>query len=261
MSCVKRRRDINTTQAGLRVAFDETEWTERDLKTCENIWNKRKCHWKCFKSVWLVIMHVSRWRRQQQIAHWQSRVCRLQQPTSLLLSCLHEQQLLFCEARVMFRLSVCSDLVILEILQMWNCETSIYVTFSSALLRYVETSCSLTHSLRSWSRPKTTDIQIFTVMRAMEWLRRSVIRMCRGSDCQSSGCAMAQTVNQDVPLLRRSVASLSPLRHSFDPEPVYVGFVVDKVAMRQVFLPVLHLPPVNNTPSMLHTDVFITDTV
>jgi hypothetical protein len=55
-----------------------------------------------------------------------------------------------------------------------------------------------------------------------------------------------------VPWLRRLVAGLSPRRHGFDPGSVRVGFVVDKVALGQVFLPVLRFSPVNFIPPVLH---------
>jgi hypothetical protein len=42
-----------------------------------------------------------------------------------------------------------------------------------------------------------------------------------------------------VPWLRRLVAGLSPRRPGFDPGSVHVGFVVDKVALGQVFPRVL----------------------
>jgi hypothetical protein len=38
-----------------------------------------------------------------------------------------------------------------------------------------------------------------------------------------------------MPWPSRLVASLSPWRHRLDPEFVHVGFVVDRVALRQVF--------------------------
>jgi hypothetical protein len=38
-----------------------------------------------------------------------------------------------------------------------------------------------------------------------------------------------------VPWLRRLAAGLPPRRPGFDPGSVYVGFVVDKVALGQVF--------------------------
>jgi hypothetical protein len=38
-----------------------------------------------------------------------------------------------------------------------------------------------------------------------------------------------------VPWLRRLVAGLPPRRPVFDPESVHVGFLVEKVAMGQVF--------------------------
>jgi hypothetical protein len=52
--------------------------------------------------------------------------------------------------------------------------------------------------------------------------------------------------------LRRLVACLLPRRPGFDPGSVHVGFVVDKVALGQVFPRVLRFSPVNITPLVLH---------
>ena len=41
-------------------------------------------------------------------------------------------------------------------------------------------------------------------------------------------------------------------RHGLDPRPFHVRFVVDKVALRHVFLQVLLFPPVNIIPPLLH---------
>jgi hypothetical protein len=46
-----------------------------------------------------------------------------------------------------------------------------------------------------------------------------------------------------VPWLRRLVTGLSPHRPGFDPGSVHVGFLVDKVALGQVFPRVLPFPP------------------
>jgi hypothetical protein len=48
-----------------------------------------------------------------------------------------------------------------------------------------------------------------------------------------------------VPWLRSLVAGLSPWRLGFTPGSIHVGFVVDKVALGQVFLQVLQFSPVN----------------
>jgi hypothetical protein len=56
----------------------------------------------------------------------------------------------------------------------------------------------------------------------------------------------------NVPELRRLVAGLPPRRHGFDSGPVHVGFVVDKVALGQVFPRVFRFSPVNFTPPVLH---------
>jgi hypothetical protein len=53
--------------------------------------------------------------------------------------------------------------------------------------------------------------------------------------CLSSEFTRCQ---QNVPWLRRSVAGLSPRRTGFDPNSVYVGFVVGKVTLEQAYLPV-----------------------
>jgi hypothetical protein len=51
--------------------------------------------------------------------------------------------------------------------------------------------------------------------------------------------------------------SLSPRRDGFDPRAVHVRYVVEKVALGQVFFRVLRLSPVNIIPAMLHTHVYL----
>jgi hypothetical protein len=55
-----------------------------------------------------------------------------------------------------------------------------------------------------------------------------------------------------VPWFRRLAAGLSPRRPGFDPGSVHVGFVVDKMALGQVYLRVLRFSPVNFIPPVLH---------
>jgi hypothetical protein len=50
-------------------------------------------------------------------------------------------------------------------------------------------------------------------------------------------CNYYVTPNLAVPWLRQLVTGLSPRRSGFDPQSVYVGFVVDKVVLGQVFFP------------------------
>jgi hypothetical protein len=50
------------------------------------------------------------------------------------------------------------------------------------------------------------------------------------------------TLWRAVPWLRRLVPGFSPQRHGFDPVSVHVGFVMDKVALGQVFLRVVGFP-------------------
>ena len=56
-----------------------------------------------------------------------------------------------------------------------------------------------------------------------------------------------------VPWLRQLVAVLSPQRSGLDPSPVYLRFVVNKVAVGLVFLLELRFSPGSIIPSMLHT--------
>jgi len=54
-------------------------------------------------------------------------------------------------------------------------------------------------------------------------------------------------------------ARLSPRFCELDPMLFYVGFIVGRLAMGQIFLPVLRLSHVSIIPPMLHTHSFITD--
>jgi hypothetical protein len=59
-------------------------------------------------------------------------------------------------------------------------------------------------------------------------------------------------VSPAVPWLQRLVAGLSPRRPGFAPGSIHVGFVVDKVALGQVFLRILRFSPSNIIPPLLH---------
>jgi len=52
-------------------------------------------------------------------------------------------------------------------------------------------------------------------------------------------------------------ASCSPWRHLFNLRPVRMGFIVDRVALWQVFLPVFLFSSVSIIPPMLYTHSFI----
>ena len=53
------------------------------------------------------------------------------------------------------------------------------------------------------------------------------------------------------------VAGLPPRRRGFLPRPLHVEFMVDKVAIEEVFLRVLWFSPVSISPFMLHTHLYI----
>jgi hypothetical protein len=57
---------------------------------------------------------------------------------------------------------------------------------------------------------------------------------------------------RDEIAMTNSLATLSTQRPWFDPESVLVGFVVDKVALGQVFLRVLRFFAVSFIPPVLH---------
>jgi hypothetical protein len=58
----------------------------------------------------------------------------------------------------------------------------------------------------------------------------------------------SKAVLRAVPWLRRLVADLSPQSPGFASGSIYVGFVVDKGALGQVFLRALRFSPVNIIP-------------
>jgi hypothetical protein len=61
-----------------------------------------------------------------------------------------------------------------------------------------------------------------------------------------------KAADEAMPWLRRLVSGLSPRRPGLDPGSFHVGFVVDKVALGQVFLRVLRFYPVNFIPPVLN---------
>jgi hypothetical protein len=74
-------------------------------------------------------------------------------------------------------------------------------------------------------------------------------------NCKTQGQKCADCSNIDlkaVTWLRRLVAGLSPQRPEVDPGSVHVGFLVNKVALGQVFPRVLWFSPVNFIPPVLH---------
>jgi hypothetical protein len=69
----------------------------------------------------------------------------------------------------------------------------------------------------------------------------------------SETSTLALRPTQPVRALRQGVAGLSRRRPSFGPRPHHVKFVVDKLALGQVSLPVLRFSPAIIFPPMLHT--------
>jgi hypothetical protein len=64
-------------------------------------------------------------------------------------------------------------------------------------------------------------------------------------DYDGNNLNMFQILSGAVPWLRRLAAGLPPRKPGFDPGPVHVGFVVDKVSLGQVFPRVLRFSAVN----------------
>jgi hypothetical protein len=65
------------------------------------------------------------------------------------------------------------------------------------------------------------------------------------------------TIRKAVPWLRRLAAGLSQRKTGFDPRPVHVRFVVNKVTLKEDFLPVLLFAPVSIILPMLHTQLHV----
>jgi len=53
-------------------------------------------------------------------------------------------------------------------------------------------------------------------------------------------------------------AHLSLQRHGFDSRPVHMGFVVELMAMGEVFLQILWFSPVSNIPPLLNIHISLT---
>jgi hypothetical protein len=64
-----------------------------------------------------------------------------------------------------------------------------------------------------------------------------------------------------VPWLRQLVDSMSLQRPGLHPRLVIVGFVVDRVAVGQVFLLVLWFSHVGIIPAIFHIHLYFTDAV
>jgi hypothetical protein len=60
-----------------------------------------------------------------------------------------------------------------------------------------------------------------------------------------------------MPQIMLIVSSLSLWRHEFNPKPVHVIFVVDKVALEEVSVPGLQFVPVSSISSMLYTHLHL----
>jgi hypothetical protein len=80
------------------------------------------------------------------------------------------------------------------------------------------------------------------------------------SGCQTRSIRNAQTVDGEW-YPQWAVQWLSQQMPRFNPEPVHVTLVMDKVAMGQGFLQVLRSSPVSITSQIVHTHPFITDAI
>jgi hypothetical protein len=77
-------------------------------------------------------------------------------------------------------------------------------------------------------------------------------RSLQGQQTCTNRPVSIQGSHKAVPWLRRLAAGLPLRRPVFDPGLVHVGFVVDKVALGQVFPRVLWFSPVSFIPPVLH---------
>jgi hypothetical protein len=84
--------------------------------------------------------------------------------------------------------------------------------------------------------------------------RHSYFTKCFRAQNLTKLCKTVFTVA--MPRLRHLVTGLSPHTHRLYSRSVHVRSVVNKAALGQVFLPVLHFSPVTITPPMHHTHAF-----
>ena len=75
----------------------------------------------------------------------------------------------------------------------------------------------------------------------------------RSKFCNTFGCSLFSPSHGS----RQLLAGHSPHRNAFEPRPVRLGFVVDKVPLGQVLLRVLLFSPVSIVPPMLHTNIYV----
>jgi hypothetical protein len=82
--------------------------------------------------------------------------------------------------------------------------------------------------------------------------------------CESIQCCrykgrlpMAETVTLSLQWLRQIVITLETWRYRFNPRPVHMGFLVDRVVLGQVFLQILQSSHVRIIPPMFHFHSFL----
>jgi hypothetical protein len=116
---------------------------------------------------------------------------------------------------------------------------------------------------RGWYEELPQFAVVFGITR-LRYVPQAINQLTNNADSERR-FSEAQVEAVVVPWLRRLVAGLSPRRPGFDPSPVHVGFMVDKVALGQVSPRVLRFSPVNLIPPVLHykdnekkTIIFIT---
>jgi hypothetical protein len=102
------------------------------------------------------------------------------------------------------------------------------------MMIWVVTPCGFVDSYGVTTRKIIIDI--FTALRA--------------SDLNNIVCYVY--FSRAVQWLKRLVTGLSPRRPGFAPGSIHVGFVVDTVALRHVFLRVLRFSRTNIIPPLLH---------
>jgi len=79
--------------------------------------------------------------------------------------------------------------------------------------------------------------------------------------CKAFSYWLMMVSKRSVPLHIMLITSLSPWRPRFNHRSVCMEFLVDRVAMQRIFLPVLRLLPVAIISPVLHSHVFITDAI
>jgi hypothetical protein len=169
-----------------------------------------------------------------------------------LLECVYT-----CSPSLFYLLTVGVEVIYFHLITLRHTTQSVWVLWTrdhpdAETYTWQDKHCARQTSMRpvgfETTIPASVRPQTYTLNRAA-----TGIGVCLYTRVYKSGSSVLLTnCPWAVPCLRRLAAGLPPRRPGFDPGSVHVGFVVDKVALWQVFPRVLRFSPVNFIPPVFH---------